>query len=119
MSAPRMLPFHTAMRDPATDVYETADEIIIYMEVPGVDPQSISVVADQTTVVISGGRMPPPFPETTCVHQLEIEHGEFERVIPLPTSIDVSATFSKCRNGFLKVVLPKHRSIGWIKVEVE
>ncbi len=119
MSAPRMLPFHTAMKPPATDIYETDNEIIIFMQVPGVDPQSISVVADQTTVSISGGRMPPPFPKTTCIHQIEIEHGEFRRVIPLPTAIDVSATRSKCKNGFLKVVLPKHQSISRIEVEVE
>lgn len=119
MSAPRMLPLHTAMKPPPTDVYETATEIIIFMELPGMDPQSISVVADQTTVSISGGRLAPAFADTTSIHQLEIEHGDFRRIIPLPTAIDVSATRSTCKNGFLKVVLPKHQSISRIEVEVE
>ncbi|MEN8141656.1 MAG: Hsp20/alpha crystallin family protein [Thermodesulfobacteriota bacterium] len=119
MSAPRMLPFPAAMQPPATDVFESADEIIIFMELPGVDPESISVIADQTTVTVSGERLPPSFPETTCIHQLEIEHGKFSRIISLPTAIDVSATTSSCKNGFLKVVLPKHRSVNRITVQVD
>ena len=119
MAAPRMLPLQTAMKPPPTDIYETENSFIIFMEVPGVNPESINIVADQTTVSISGGRMPPPFPETTCIHQLEIEHGNFQRVIVLPTAIDVAATRSTCKNGFLKVVLPKHQSVSRIRVEVK
>lgn len=118
MTAPRMLPLQTAMQPPPTDIYETEAAFIIFMEVPGVNPETINIVADQTNVSISGGRLPPPFPETTCIHQLEIEHGEFRRIIVLPTAIDVAGTRSTCKNGFLKVIMPKLQTSSRIKVEV-
>ena len=118
ISVPRMLPFHAVMKAPPVDIYENNDEFIIYMELPGVDPSKIDVVADQHAVTISGDRPAPSFDNTTCIHQLEIEHGEFQRTITLPTPIAPLATHSAYKKGYLKVTLPKQKKQTKIKVNV-
>lgn len=119
LAAPRMLPLHTEMKAPPVDVYETPEEFILYMELPGVDPKNIEVIADQRAVTISGDRPAPSFTDTTCIHQLEIEHGEFKRTIKLPTPIAPLATHSAYKKGYLKITLPKQKQQTKIKVQVE
>lgn len=119
LSEPRMLPFHAVMKAPPVDIYENNDEFILYMELPGVNPNDIEVVADQHSVTISGDRPAPSFTDTTCVHQLEIEHGEFKRTIAMPTPIAPLATHSAYKKGYLKIILPKQKKQTKIKVNVE
>ena len=119
ISVPRMLPFHAVMKAPPVDIYETSNEFILYMELPGVDPNKIEVVADQFSVTISGDRPAPSFSNTTCIHQLEIEHGEFCRTIPMPTPIAPMATHSAYKKGYLKVLLPKQKKQTKIKITIE
>ncbi len=119
MSVPRLLPYHTVMKAPPADMFETSTEIIIYMELPGVDPDQISVVAEPDSITISGERPAPALADTTCIHQLEIEHGDFQRTIKIPTAINISATTSKCQNGYLIITLPKLQTQSRIKIEVE
>ncbi|MEN8257552.1 MAG: Hsp20/alpha crystallin family protein [Thermodesulfobacteriota bacterium] len=119
MSIPRMLPYHAVMKAPPVDMFETSQEIIIYMELPGVDPDNISVIAEHDTVTVSGERPAPSFKDTTCIHNLEIEHGDFTRTIKIPTPVNISATTSKCQNGYLIVTLPKLKTQSRIKIEVE
>ncbi|MDA3833749.1 MAG: Hsp20/alpha crystallin family protein [Spirochaetales bacterium] len=119
LSVPRMLPFHAVMKAPPVDIYETPNEIILYMELPGVDPEKIDVVADQHAVSITGERPAPSFTDTTCIHQLEIDHGEFSRTIAMPSPIAPLATHSAYKKGYLKVTLPKQKLQNKIKVNIE
>jgi HSP20 family protein len=120
LSCHRMFPFQAdSQAPPATDIYETLDEFIIYMEVPGVDPNEISVMATPASVTITGVRSKPSFTDTTCIHQLEIEDGHFERVIHLSEAIDADATSSTCKNGCLLIRMPKRKVQTQIKVNIE
>lgn len=119
MSDPRMLPYHAIMKEPAVDMFETIREIIINMELPGVDPNEISVIAEGDCVTVSGQRPAPTFQDTTCIHNLEIEYGDFKRSIKIPSTVNISATTSKCHNGYLTITLPKLQSQSRIKIEVE
>ena len=118
MSAHRMFPFRTETIIPATDVFETVDEFIVYMEIPGVDPDKLSVIADHSSVTISGDRPKPAFNHTTCIHQLEVEYGSIKRSIPFETPADPAKTTSTCKNGFLLIRLPKKEVKSQIKVTI-
>lgn len=119
LSSHRLFPFQTTSQTPATDIYETSDEYIIYMEIPGVDPNEISVMATAASVTISGERTKPSFTDTICIHQLEVENGHFERSIHLPEAIDADATSSTCKNGCLLIRMPKKKIQTQIKVNIE
>lgn len=119
LSSHRMFPFQTDHQAPATDIYETINEFIIYMEIPGVDPKDISVMATPASVTVSGVRTKPFFSDTTCIHQLEVEDGNFERIVHLSEAIDADATSSTCKNGCLLIRMPKKKVQTQIKVNIE
>ncbi len=118
MSAHRMFPYRSDTLVPACDVYETSAEFIIYMEVPGMEPDKLSVIVDHARVTVSGERQQPLFDHTTCIHQLEVEYGRFNRTIELESGIDVEAATSTCKNGFLLIRLPKKKISTQIKVAI-
>ncbi len=119
MSAHRMFPYSSDNHIPATDVYETAIEYVVYMEIPGVDKEKLSVVAAHSNVTVSGLRPQPTFDDTTCIHQLEVEYGCFERTIPFQSPIDPNSTTSTYKNGFLLIRLPKKTKPEQIKVTIK
>lgn len=110
MSSHRLFPFQNNHLMPATDIYETSEEIIIYMEAPGINPDDISISANPTSITISGFRRKPVFNDTICIHQLEADEGHFERTVLLSNTIDPAATSSSCKNGCLLIRMPKQKN---------
>jgi len=102
----------------AMDLYETTDGFVLYMDVSGVSPEHLQVVAEEGRVTVSGERGYPLPDQVRYVHQLEIEQGVFEKSITLPKPIDVSRTTSRVKNGFLEVVMPFARGSGRVKITV-
>lgn len=119
MSAHRMFPFHQENLLPSCDVYETTEKFILYMEVPGIDPNRLSVTVDHDRVIISGERIQPVFEHTTCIHQLEVEYGKFRRTIDLDCPVDPDKASSTCKHGFLLIHLPKKQHPGHFTVTIK
>ena len=92
---------------PAVDVYETEDEIYVCVDIAGIDLNNMSVSIAKNNVIVSGNRQLPIRKNLCRVHQLEIEHGFFERTISFPVPVDVTDLSSRCVNGILEIRLPK------------
>lgn len=119
MSLARMTPFQAGSDwVPSADVYETENEVVICLEISGIEPENISVVAEQRSVTVAGDRHFPAIENASCIHQLEIEHGRFERTLSLPVPVDVAGTSSVYKNGYLLIRLPKLGHKGKITVQV-
>lgn len=103
---------------PVADLYETSEQLILHMDVAGVDPEKLTVSATLLELTIAGERQCPV--EDVCrVHRLEIDHGAFERTIALPLPVEVGRIASCCKNGFLVVTMPKKDVRDKIQVKVE
>jgi HSP20 family protein len=76
----------------------------VVVEVPGVDPASIKVVAADRVLVIAGERRRPPI--SGRYRQLEIEYGPFQRRIQLDEPVDPAAASAHYEQGMLTVELP-------------
>jgi HSP20 family protein len=76
----------------------------VVVELPGVDPASIRVVAADRVLVVAGERRRPPI--SGRYRQLEIEYGSFQRRVPLEEPVDTAAASARYENGVLTVVLP-------------
>jgi HSP20 family protein len=76
----------------------------VVVELPGIDPGSIKVVAADRVLVVSGERCRPPL--SGRYRQLEIEYGPFQRRIQLGEPIDPDAASARYERGMLTVELP-------------
>jgi HSP20 family protein len=92
---------------PAINVSETADEIVVRAEVPGIKPGEIDVRVENQTLTISGERRPPTEMENASLHRREREWGRFRRSLSLPTRVEASQVRARSANGVLTIELPK------------
>ena len=74
---------------PNVDSFHTDDphQLTVVIELPGVDPASISIVVGERALVISGDR-PRPKIDGGVYQQMEIEYGPFRRLVRLPEDVD-------------------------------
>lgn len=92
---------------PAVDVYETTDDIIVLMDTAGVDMNNITITAENKRITVEGRRNLPKRGNVCCIHQLEIEMGYFKRTIFFPIAVKFSEPDFNCSNGILEIRLPK------------
>ena len=98
--------------EPKVDVLEQEFELLVLVELPGMEPREIQLEFDVPThqMIVRGRRN---VPEESCgrPHQLEIYYGEFERRIQLPeVSLDLENAKAELRDGILRISMLKERS---------
>ena len=92
---------------PQMDIFETREEIIIQAEMAGVQKENMVVEMSDKAVKISGLRKSCQ-PDPTATYRLaEIQFGQFERVLYLPSVIDMDKVSASYANGFLELRLGK------------
>jgi len=101
------------MFHPSLDMYETADSLVVKLELSGVRPDRINIElsADDHVLTIAGERIEgveDHRDRLRCYH-LEIYYGQFAREIALPGNLrlDREQIQASYRDGFLLVTLPK------------
>jgi HSP20 family protein len=92
--------------EPPTDVLETADAVVIFVALPGVDPEKVDLAIHGGVLIISGERVLPDELRTAIIHRLELPQGRFERQVPLPAG-RYGTPRSGVANGCLVIRLPK------------
>lgn len=95
--------------EPPTDVLETEDAVLIFVALPGVDPEKVELTIHGGGLVIAGERALPAEARTAIIHRLELPQGRFERQIPLPAG-RYEKPRSVVANGCLVIRLPKASS---------
>lgn len=104
-----VFPFSRSLRRgyrPQVDVFRTDDPptLIVQVELPGVDPDDVRLVASAQALLIAGERRRPK----DCGHyqQMEIDYGPFQRSITLAEDIDPENAHATYERGILTVRLP-------------
>lgn len=91
---------------PAVDMYETATQIVVVVDLAGIRPEDVQVIVKGRLLRIAGAR-PTPFRSSyRQFHRLEIPQGPFERVVELPSRVDEREAEARYSEGLLEIVLP-------------
>jgi HSP20 family protein len=96
-----------ALWSPAADVFESADEIILNIELPGVRLDDVRLEALDGKIRVSGHRRADDGVEPRHFVRMERIYGNFSRDFPVPVSLDPSMIKATLRAGVLRVVAPK------------
>jgi HSP20 family protein len=89
---------------PQVDCYRTDEHVVVIVELPGIDPESIQLVAGSLGLVLAGERRRPK----ACGHyrQMEIDYGPFQRQVTWDEEIDAEAATASYERGLLRITLP-------------
>jgi len=91
---------------PPTDIYETPDEIIVVIELAGVDEEDMTVTLFSDLLVVEGSREQPVAEMSAC-HQLGIKYGDFRSEIAMHVPVNHDTVKADYKNGLLKIILMK------------
>jgi HSP20 family protein len=91
---------------PPTDVYETAGDLVVHMDVAGVRAEDFSVEFSEGVLTIGGERQLPSEGKRHY-HAMEVQVGPFERRLRLPVPVDATSLRATYDQGFLEVRLTK------------
>ena len=93
---------------PPADLYETDSEVIVVLEVAGIDPETLDVTLEENMLRVLGRRKELPVRRSCmALHQMEIEYGPFERLFSVPSRLDGDGAIARLDNGFLEIRIPK------------
>jgi HSP20 family protein len=101
------LPLPGEVTLPPIDVYETAGEFIVEMELPGVDDRDVRVMLFSSRLEVSGFKRELGAPNGSRYTRLEREFGSFRRDVVVPGEIDPDRAAAALENGVLTIVLKK------------
>jgi HSP20 family protein len=92
---------------PNVDCFHTDDPhvLTVIVELPGVEPESIRIVAGERVLLITGERKRPKV-QGRVYQQMEIETGPFQRQVRLVEDIDPDRARASYAHGVLTIELP-------------
>lgn len=92
---------------PNVDCFHTDDPhaLTVVVELPGVEADSLHVVAGERVLAIAGERKRPQLPGRVY-QQMEIEYGSFQRQVRLMEDVDPERAHASFERGVLTIVLP-------------
>uniref|UniRef100_A0A7C4U9U3 Hsp20/alpha crystallin family protein n=1 Tax=candidate division WOR-3 bacterium TaxID=2052148 RepID=A0A7C4U9U3_UNCW3 len=103
---------------PAINIIETEENLIILVEASGVKSEDVKIKADNDYIIISGKRDDPFYSENCNYYAMEIDFGNFERIIRLPVEVEIEKISVNNEDGFIKIILPLKRIIEK-EIEIE
>ena len=92
---------------PAGDGYETDEELVVKVELPGVDRDDINVTVENDSVTIHGESKQEEEIDEDGYYRREMRSGSFRRSVPLPTTVNPDDVTAKFADGVLTIRAPK------------
>jgi HSP20 family protein len=103
---------------PAADVYETDDEFVVELEVPGYEEKELSIEVSDHTLAIKGAREKVTEEKTKEFALHERLAREFERRFVLPREADTEHLKAVFTKGVLEVHAQKRQTAKPKQVEI-
>ena len=91
---------------PRADIYETEAAIVVVVDMPGVNEDSVDVTLEKGVLTING-YVDPHAPEGYSLALAEYQVGDYVRSFSLSNEIDQSAIEATLKDGVLRLNLPK------------
>jgi HSP20 family protein len=91
---------------PPLNVFRKGEDIVVLLEVPGIDPKELHVEIKERTLRIAGTKK-VAYHEKVSLHRRERTEGRFDRTVSLPVAIDAEQVKAECRDGILALYLPR------------
>ena len=91
------------------EIVETEDDILVRVELPGVNREDCSIRLEGGTLYITGEKHFRQVDGPRLYHLMERAYGSFERRIPLPRHVQIEGASATYVDGILMISLPRAR----------
>ena len=95
---------------PAINLWMRDDGAVLEAELPGVEPNDLSVTVEGDTVKLEGRRRGQELKEGELYHRRERSGGPFSRLIRLPFEVESDRVTATYERGVLRLALPRKES---------
>jgi HSP20 family protein len=92
---------------PSADISETADAIIVQVELAGIDQASLQILFHDGSLMIQGKRPFYPNLEPARIYRIERTYGTFQRTFAIPKPVDPEHITASYSQGMLTITLMK------------
>jgi HSP20 family protein len=92
---------------PALDAWETDEEIVLALDLPGVSEDKVAIEVDDGVLTVSGERERTVEESSDRFSRFERRYGTFARSVTLPQGIRDDAIRADFKDGVLEVHVPK------------
>lgn len=91
----------------AGEVEETEKEIVVRLELPGMQKEDCQVTVDGNVLYVSGEKHAERSSHDSTYHVMERAYGSFHRTLALPRNVIGDKAKASYKNGVMTVRLPK------------
>lgn len=92
---------------PAIDLMETPNEVLVFVDLPGIDPKSVDVTLAGNMLTLRGEKTSLSAEEGRVLHVRERMRGPFLRSIPMPAPVNADDVTAEAEHGTLRIRLAK------------
>jgi len=92
---------------PATNVYDRHGDIVVELELPGIEEKDLEMSVERDELIVKGTRTRPAEYREEDEYTSEIAYGKFHRIIQLPDTVDIDNVKATFKAGLLTITLPK------------
>lgn len=91
---------------PPLEVRRKGDNVIVYADLPGIDPKDVKVEVVEDMLTISGERKQEHEQQEGGFHRTERSYGNFYRSVQLPEGTKTDQAKASFNNGVLEITVP-------------
>ena len=92
---------------PFVDIKEAADNLIITVEIPGINPEDLDISVTQDILTIKGEIKSELSQDSEDYRRMERRYGTFSRTLQLPCKVKTEDVKAHYKKGILHIALPK------------
>ena len=92
---------------PAIDVVEDENNLMLTVELPGMDKDDVQITLEKGVLTVSGEKKQSEETKGKNFHRIERSYGAFSRSFTLPREVDGEKAEASYENGVLTVTVPK------------
>lgn len=103
---------------PAADIYETATDILVIADMPGVDDQHVEVKLENDVLEIAGRAVPDEVEGHEAIYR-GYAAGDYRRAFTITDGVDRAGIKARIKDGVMRITLPKSERLQAKSIKVE
>ena len=101
-----------------SDIIETEKNLIVKVQLPGIDKNNIKVKLEDNNLRISAFHSENKEEKNHKLHRVEIQRGKIDQLLKLPTRVDKNSCRASFINGILELTFDKTHDSSMKEIEI-